>query len=290
LQTVLIRLSYGAIGVTILFSLLYAANNAFGIWPITIDFMLTFHGFVNCIVFGMLGVIGWALAPPETKHVTSDFPVSQIRGKLKGTGGAHPGLVDDLSVLVNTTALPKTIVDFYENTGKYKLFASVKWSGWFKPFAVCYKLISKKIQQLNLPISSEKIEMTGEIRKVDSSQDGRRNPRVWIRKEKEDVIFAAIYSQHETDGRTYMNIGLPLPFSSMIGILQLKEMDGSLILTSEGEGDTGIYLAAGKTLFALPLTEYFTIQETKPGYLTALHKMRIFGIPFLRINYDICLE
>ncbi|MDR7073397.1 YndJ family protein [Fictibacillus barbaricus] len=286
-QTVLIRLSYSAIGVTILFSMLYAANNAFGIWPITIDFMLTFHGFVNCIGFGFLGVIGWAIAPPETKHVTPDFPVSRIRGKLKGTGKEHPGLVDDLSVLVDTRELPKTIVDFYEQTSQYQLFASIKWSPWFKPFAVCYKLISKKMQQLNLPISSKQIEMTGEIRTVDSSLDGRRNPRVWIRKEKEDVVFAAIYSQHETDGRTYMNIALPLPFSSMIGILQLKKLEGSLILTSEGGGDTGIYLAAGKTLIVLPLSEHFAIQETKPGYLTALHKMRIFGIPFLQIDYDI---
>lgn len=105
------------------------------------------------------------------------------------------------------------------------------------------------MQQLNLPISSKKIEMTGEILTVDSSLDGRENPRVWIRKENGSIIFAAIYSQHESAGKTYMNIGLPLPFSSMIGILQLQERNGTLILTSQGEGDVGIYFAAGKTLF-----------------------------------------
>jgi hypothetical protein len=84
-----------------------------------------------------------------------------------------------------------------------------------------------------------------------------------------------------------MNIALPLPYSSMIGILQLDAIDGSLILSSEGESDSGIYLAAGKALFKLPLSEHFLINETIAGILTAHHKMRIFGMPFLHIDYTI---
>lgn len=84
-----------------------------------------------------------------------------------------------------------------------------------------------------------------------------------------------------------MNIALPLPHSSMIGILQLEEIDGRLILKSEGSGDEGIYLGVGKFLFKLPLSEHFTITETHTGHLTALHKMKIFGIPFLEIDYRI---
>ena len=80
LQAVLIRLSYSALGITILFSLLYAANNAFGKWFVSIDFMLMFHGLLNCLMFGMLGVLGWMLAPPKTKQVVWNFPVSRIRG------------------------------------------------------------------------------------------------------------------------------------------------------------------------------------------------------------------
>ncbi|MBY6037128.1 YndJ family protein [Fictibacillus nanhaiensis] len=287
LQAFCIRLSYGGLGFTILFSMLYAANNAFGNWPVSIDFMLVFHGFVNCVIFGLIGVLGWALGSPETKYVSPSFPVSRIRGKLKGTGERHRGLVDDLSVLVDTNVLPEKIIHFYEHTDQYQLFASVKWAIWFKPFVLCYKLISKKMQQLNLPISSKRIEMTGEIRVVDPILDGRIKPRVWVRKENENIIFAAIYSYHETADRTYMNIALPLPFSSMIGILALVEKENSLILTSEAKGDTGIYLASGKTLFKLPLSEQFSIEETNKGSLSASHSMRIFGIPFLKIKYTI---
>ncbi|MGJ3194448.1 YndJ family protein [Peribacillus frigoritolerans] len=287
LQTILIRLSFSALGITILFSLLYATNNSFGLWFVSIDFMLKFHGLFNCLIFGMLGVLGWVLVPPKTKQDVWNFPVSRIRGALKGAGKQHPGLVDELSDFVDIKTLPKTIVHFYENTDQYRLFASVKWATWFKPFAVCYKLISTKLQQLNLPISSKRTEMTYKIRAVDQTLDGRGNPRAWIRQVKENTVFVAIYSQHKTEGRTYMNIALPLPYSSMIGILQLDAIDGSLILSSEGESDSGIYLAAGKALFKLPLSEHFLINETIAGILTAHHKMRIFGIPFLHIDYTI---
>ncbi|WP_339165241.1 YndJ family protein [Siminovitchia sp. FSL W7-1587] len=284
-QAILIRISYSALGVTILFSLLYVTNHIF--WFARIDFMLIFHGFTNCFFFGMLGVLGWVVAPPKTSQAIWRFPVSQIRGSLESTGGQRAGLVDNLSDFVHIKTLPKTIVDFYEHTDQYRLFASVKWSTWFKPLAVCYKLISTQLQQLNLPLSSKWTEMTCNICAVDPMLDGRKNPRAWIRQVKEKTVFTAIYSQHETKGRTYMNIALPLPHSSMIGILQLKASDGTLILTSEGEGDPGIYLAIGKTLFKLPLSENFIIQETREGKLAAHHNMKIFGIPFLKINYSI---
>lgn len=287
LQAVLVRLSYSALGITILFSLLYALNSALGQWFVSINFMLAFHGFLNCLVFGMLGVLGWVAAPPKPRKGGWNFPVSQIRGTLKGAGRKHPGLVDDLSVFVDVKALPKTIVHFYEHTDHYQLFASVKWSAWFKPLALCYKLISTRLQQLNLPISSNCTEMTYKIHTVDPKLDGREHPRAWIRKVKENTVFVAIYSQHETGGRAYMNIALPLPWSSMIGILQLDVIDGSLRLTSDGEGDPGIYLAAGKTLFKLPLSEHFLIKEAAAGTLTAHHNMRIWGLPFLKIDYTI---
>ncbi|WP_299093686.1 YndJ family protein [uncultured Metabacillus sp.] len=285
LQGVLIRLSYCALGITILFSMLYAAGNAFGLWSISMDVMLTFHGFLNCVVFGLAGVIGWVLAPPATKQGEWNFPVSQLRGRLKDSGKPYAGLVDHLHEFVDTKALPKTIVDFYEQTNQYQLLASVKWAVWFKPFAFCYKLISTRLQQLNLPLTSKWTEMTFTLQAVDPLLDGRQRPRAWIRQVNNKTVFTAIYSQHESAGRTYMNIALPLPGSSMIGILQLDVVGDSLILSSKGNGDAGIYLAVGRNLFMLPLSEYFYLTETSEGHLTAKHWMRIFGIPFLQIDY-----
>jgi YndJ-like protein len=287
LQALLIRISYSALGVTILSSLLYALNSAFGSWYVSIENMLLFHGLVNCIFFGLAGVVGWAASPPASKQDTWSFPVSRIRGAVEWRGKKHPGLVDDLKDFVDVESLPHSIVHFYEHTEEYGLTASVKWAPWFKPLAWCYKLISIRMQQINLPISSKKTEMTGEILQVDPEIDGRVHPRVWVRRVNKSTVFAAIYSRHETNGRNFMNIALPLPYSSMTGILQLKESEGSLILTSEGQGDPGIYLSFGKNLFKLPLSEHFLIRQTSRGSLAASHNMKIFEMHFLNIEYSI---
>lgn len=286
-QGFLLRISYGAVCVTILWSLLYAFGNLIGTSIVGIPDMLKFHGFFNCVLFGGVGVLAWAIAVPKSVQQSFSFPVSKIRGKLSVTGEAHPGLVDDLSRYVDTEHLPQSIPHFYEQTHTYSLTASVQWNTWFKPFALIYQGISRWMQQLNLPFSSQPVEMTGDIVQVDEHLDGRIAPRAWIRKINEQTTFVAIYSQHTTAQTTYMNIALPLPFSTMIGVLSLYEEDHKLHLTSKQGDDAGIYLAIRDFLFKLPLHEHFTIEAVNDTTLTAIHKMHIFGIPFLRIDYKI---
>ncbi|MGE7090636.1 hypothetical protein ACQKII_04095 [Lysinibacillus sp. NPDC048646] len=249
--------------------------------------MLKFHGLMNSLIFGGIGVVAWAIEVPKTTHHKFTFPISRIRGKLHGSGDAHPGLVDALSDFTNTTKLPSAISHFYEQTNAYRLLASVQWRTWFKPFAFLYQGISRWMQQLNLPFTSKQIEMTGIIAKVDAEQDGRHAPRAWIRKIGQQTTFVAIYAKHTTAQTTYMNIALPLPFSTMIGVLYLYEEHGQLHLTSAHEGDAGIYLAFKDYMFKLPLHEHFIITATNDRNLTAVHTIRIFGMPFLQIDYQI---
>ena len=287
MQGLLLRISYGAICVTILWSLLYAIGNLMGTSIVGIPDMLKFHGFFNCVLFGGFGVIAWAIAVPKSMQPPFTFPISNIRGKLTKTGVEHPGLVDDLSDYVDTSKLPQSISHFYEQTNEYKLTASVQWHTWFKPFALIYQVLSRWMQQLNLPFSRKPIEMTGHILKVDEQLDGRMSPRAWIRKIGKQTTFVAIYSQHTAAQTTYMNIALPLPFSTMIGVLYLYEEDGKLHLTSAHEGDAGTFLAIRHFFFKLPLHEHFTLTATSETSLAAMHKMRIFGLPFLKIDYQI---
>ena len=295
IQKILVTVSFGALGITIIFSLLYAVGNAFGVFQVTIEFMLKFHGFFNCVLFGLCGLVGWSILTPGSPYSTWNFPVSLIKGRFvigeqivetnKGTQ-SYNGLVDDMGVYVNRNNVQASIIDFYENTKQYQLYSEVHWHTWFKPFAVVYGNISKKIQQLNLHYSSRKMEMTGDIIAV---EDGRLKTRAWLRKIGSDVIFVALYSLHEKDEKTYMNIALPLPFSSMTGILELREQDNlNLLLTSSGSdnSDAGIYLSFNKYVFKLPLHEQFLIEEIC-GQLSAKHRMKIFSIPFLSIDYTI---
>lgn len=290
LQGVAIRLSIGVLCFTILWSLLYAFGNFTGNVIVGIPDMLTFHGMFNSIFFGSLTILGWAMQIPESRQPVYNFPVSKIRGTWRKEGVPHPGLVDHLADYTDIDHLPDSIQHFYEHTEEYRLFASVQWRRWFKPFAFFYHLISRRIGQLNLPLSPKRNEMTGTIRKVEETLDGRVNPRVWRRTIGNETVFVAIYSKHHiTEGRTYMNIALPLPFSTMIGILSLEEKEGRLHLSSDGSKDEGIYLAIGHYIMRLPLQEHFVIEE-KGKELKAMHDMKIFGLPFLHIDYSIVHE
>ncbi len=138
------------------------------------------------------------------------------------------------------------IIDFYENTIDYRLFATVRWHKWFTPFAFLYSLISRKTEQINLPLHRNEVEMTGDIYLFIMNIDGREDVRAWIRKIDGQYAFIALYSSHRSsEGKEFMNIALPLPFSTMTGILELNAIGNDLQLTSrksEAASDAGIYL------------------------------------------------
>ena len=295
LQKWFLRISFAALGLTIVFSLFYALGNGFGLITVSIDFMLRFHGLLNCVLFAMIGLIGWSLFVPKTTFSPTAFPVSNIRGKFIRDGQSNIlGLVDSMKVFepqIDCKTLAPKVVDFYENTVDYRLFATVKWHTWFMPFALIYKLISRKMEQINLPLHRRQIEMTGMIHSVDEKLDGRESVRAWVRKVGQRTAFVALYSTHKNEGRTYMNIALPMPFSAMIGVLDLIQHGCDLQLTSKKlsspTSDAGIYLAVKNRVLKLPIEEDFFVRETEDGSLIAEHKMWIFSIPFLTINYSI---
>ncbi|CAM5223534.1 YndJ-like protein OS=Ureibacillus acetophenoni OX=614649 GN=SAMN05877842_11381 PE=4 SV=1 [Ureibacillus acetophenoni] len=109
-QKGLILVSFGSLGVTILFSFLYAFGRLTKNFTISIDFMLQFHGFLNCVLFALFGLIGWSISVPSAKTNKWTFPVSQIRGRMvigekilpqiqdDPNTDFHRGLVDDMSI------------------------------------------------------------------------------------------------------------------------------------------------------------------------------------------------
>ncbi|MEK5037576.1 YndJ family protein [Sporosarcina sp. FSL K6-3457] len=297
LQKWMVRMSFGALGVTIIFSLLYALGNGFGLTAVDIDFMLRFHGVLNCLVFALCGIVGWSLSTPTTSFDGPTFPVSHIRGKWmigeqildNKVDTNHSGLVDDMDVYQCVTISPG-IIHFYENTTDYRLFTTVKWRTWFKPVAFLYALISRQTQQINLPVHNRQVEMTGDVLALRDGVDGRKNVRAWVRKIDKNTAFVALYAEHTHAGRTYMNIALPLPFSTMTGILELHQVGNELQLTSKKisspNSDAGIYLSwKANHLFKLPIEENFMVREMADGTLLARHSMWLFSLPFLTIEY-----
>lgn len=308
LARIFISISSAVLMITICFSLLYSWGRLQNAASISIQSMIFIHGAVNAFGVVLPALIGWLIE--GTEDGLSSFygkPMSRLVGN-RAIGGSflkkkklidsniYDGLINRMknfaSDKFDESKLSPLIADFYENTKKYSLKANIRWSVWFKPLAYLYEKISRHIQQIHLSMGGVWEPMEGDIIGVNSQEDGRNHVRAWIRKNgRGEAIFVALYSEHHHRGITYMNVALPLPYSNMTGILKMQNVDNNLMLTSKSNnvvaGDEGIYLFTRFFTVRLPLAESFLIKQTSTTTLSANHKMWIFGIQFLEIEYII---
>ncbi|MGG0724836.1 YndJ family protein [Bacillus mycoides] len=304
---ILLTLSSSTLMVTIMFSLIYSYGNFKQVMTITIAQMVWIHGVVNGIGVALPAFVGWMIEKSAPNYKYYGKPMSRLRGNATvGEAFLHnrnlidnkeyKGLVDKMndfhSEAFDATKIPLSIIRFYENTKEYELQSHIKWTRWFRPLAFCYEKMSKRVRQIHLGMGGKWETMHGSIIGVIDEKDGRENVRAWLRKnEAGESIFVALYSKHTHEDEKYMNIGLPLPYSNMTGILKLCNKNKDLIITSKlrrnGKGDEGIYLHTRFFTIRLPLAETFIIKESTDQILEANHRMWIFGVKFLEIDYEI---
>ncbi|MFV9833104.1 YndJ family protein [Bacillus stercoris] len=302
----LIRLSSAVLMITIAFSMIYS----FGVFrqevTLTINQMIWIHGFVNAFGVILPALIGWRIEDPKPFDAGRIKTFSHIFGKRKigkdflaniqaESNVQYSGLVDDMGSLRSKDFSPEKlaplILSFYEQTIEYNIKAKVTWNTWFRPLAIVYEWFSRRTGQIHLSTNPDWYRMFSEIKGVHSKKDGREKVRAWIRtNEKKETIFTALYSMYRSNGEGYMNISLPLPFSSMTGILKPYHHQEKLILTSRRRksraGDEGIYLQTRAGTYPLPLSETFLIEAAHDNKLTAVHHMWLFGIKFLTVHYS----
>ncbi|MDP4102891.1 MAG: YndJ family protein [Bacillota bacterium] len=305
--TFLIRLSSAVLMITIAFSMIYS----FGVFrqevTLTINQMIWIHGFVNAFGVILPALIGWRIEDAKPFDADSVKTFSRIYGKRKigeeflaniqaENNARYSGLVDDMGSLRSKDFSPEKlaplILSFYEQTIEYNIKAKVTWSTWFRPLAIIYEWFSRRIGQIHLSTNPDWYRMYSKIKGVHSKKDGRERVRAWIRtNEKNETIFTALYSVYRSNGEGYMNISLPLPFSSMTGILKPYHHQEKLVLTSRRRksraGDEGIYLQTRAGTCPLPLSETFLIEAVHDNKLTAVHHMWLFGLKFLTVHYSI---
>ncbi|EJQ43238.1 hypothetical protein IEE_03416 [Bacillus cereus BAG5X1-1] len=304
---ILLTLSSSTLMVTIMFSLIYSYGNFKQAMTITIAQMVWIHGVVNGIGVALPAFVGWMIEKSAPKYKYYGKIMSRLRGNATvGEAFLHnrnlidnkeyKGLVDKMndfhSEAFDRAKIPLSIIRFYENTKEYELQSHIKWTRWFRPLAFCYEKMSKCVGQIHLGMGGKWETMHGSIIGVIDEKDGRENVRAWLRKnEAGESIFVALYSKHTHEDEKYMNIGLPLPYSNMTGILKLCNKNKDLIITSKlrrnGKGDEGIYLHTRFFTIRLPLAETFIIKESTDQILEANHRMWIFGVKFLEIDYEI---
>ncbi|QWU44619.1 YndJ family protein [Bacillus sp. NP247] len=304
---ILLTLSSSTLMVTIMFSLIYSYGNFKQVMTITIAQMIWIHGVVNGIGVALPAFVGWMIEKSTPNYKYYGKPMSRLRGNATvGEAFLHnrnlidskeyKGLVDKMndfhSEAFDMAKIPLSIIRFYENTKEYQLQSHIKWTRWFRPVALCYEKMSKRVGQIYLGMGGKWETMHGSIIGIIDERDGRENVRAWLRKnEAGESIFVALYAKHTHKNETYMNIGLPLPYSNMTGVLKLCNKSNDLIITSKlrrnGKGDEGIYLHTRFFTIRLPLAETFIIKESKDQILEANHRMWIFGVKFLEIDYEI---
>lgn len=305
---ILLSFSAAVLVATISFSLIYAYGRVQESVTLTISEMIFIHGAVNAFGVVLPALIGWMIeGPVHPSHSYYGKPMSRVFGtrtiesdflvrKQLIDEEVYNGLVDRIGDFssddFDEKRLSPSIADFYEQTENYELQANIRWAGWFRSFASVYQNISRRVGQIHLGMGGVLERMDGDIIGVKSEADGRNDVRAWIRKnEGGETIFLALYSKHQYDNETYMNIALPLSYSNMTGILKPYNDQNDLILTSvsrkQGNGDEGIYWHTPLFTIRLPLAETFIIKEVRAGVLTASHKMWIFGMKFLEVDYNI---
>lgn len=304
---VLLIISSSTLMVTIMFSLIYSYGNLKHVMTMTIAQMVWIHGVVNGIGVALPAFVGWLIEKSAPNYKYYGKPMSRLRGNTTVgeaflhnrhliDGKEYKGLVDNMndfhSEAFNVTKIPLSIIRFYENTIEYELQSHIKWNRWFRPLAFFYEKMSKRVGQIHLGMGGKWETMHGSIVGIIDEKDGREGVRAWLRKnDVGESIFVALYSKHTYKNETYMNIGLPLPYSNMTGILKLCNKSNVLIITSKlrsnGKGDEGIYLHTRFFTIRLPLAETFIIKERTGHILEANHRMWIFGVEFLEIDYEI---
>ncbi|WP_144556927.1 YndJ family protein [Bacillus pumilus] len=292
---------------TIVLSLFYSAGMLMRVTYISIEQMIWFHGSINAFFVVLPGLIGWLIEGPKDQFKQKNFPISKVHGRFQKISFQEEskhnpeklGLVDSLDELNGTTfsvdRVSPVIRRFYEDPMAFTLQAAVSFHWWIRPFVFLLLPLFKKIGQLYLGLSRHPYEMKGRLIRFQHPKEERKNVRAWIRHNvKGEQVFFALYALHHDAAAGYMNIALPLPYSQLTAILKPFNEKEDFILKSTcpkgSTGDEGLYLHTPFITMQLPMEESFHMKPETDQSLTAVHQMKLFGIPFLTIHYQIDSE
>jgi len=198
-------------------------------------------------------------------------------------------------------SLNPKVIDFYEKTSNYNFEIWSEWCGFFKPFGwLLFVIFSKRLQQLNLPLSSMQSAkgINSNIIKLVDKESRQSKWTIWYRilKSTNNVIYSGVYTVCEVPnipGRL-LKVVFPLPNGNAMVIMRKEILEnGSLKLCSDGRkfGDNGFYFTLtnhkGKywTRFVKSMHEWITVYVDEEQILRADHNLHFYGFPFLNLHY-----
>ncbi len=243
----------------------------------------------------------------KTTGVGRDYfaQLASERGFDVNTSRGVRGLIrfDDLrGPTFDPSAVHPSVRSFYENTSEYEFESWSEWCGAFRPFGAALSLLfSKRLQQLNVPISS--LDTAGgtisEVVQLRDPQSDRVAMTAWIRvlRRTGNVLYAGSYSSVRVPGHPdpCVKVVFPLPNGNAVVVMKPSvDADGALTITSSGQrfGDPGFYFTVRRrggdawARYVRTMRESIRVYAAEePGEVRADHVLTIFGRVFLRLHY-----
>ena len=242
----------------------------------------------------------------RSRYVGTGY-VQELAGVLGGSYLADApdvGIVASLDELAgpgfDPAGVDPRVREFYEHTTRFRLDIIPRWRLWVRPGYLLYRtLVARPLGQANVPMNQRETQrgIRSRIDTITLPDQDVVAVRGWIRSftDTDEPIYVGIYTTYRHDGRGYVSVGFPVPQASFTAtLLPRNRPDGGLVLTSRSELEhPGHYLTyvdpATRELTALAVPGFAEQLDVylRDGQLRAEHAFRVFGLPFLVLDYRI---
>jgi hypothetical protein len=242
----------------------------------------------------------------RTRYVGTGYvrDLAEVLGGVYQPATPDVGIVASLDDLVgpdfDPTSVDPLVREFYEHTTRFALDITPRWRLWVRPGYLLYRtLVARPLGQANVPMNQREAQrgVRSRIDTIASTPGGVVSIRGWIRSfgDTDEPIYVGIYTTYRHDGRGYVSVGFPLPQASFTATLAPRaRAGGGLVLSSQSPLDhPGHYLTyvdpQTRDLTTLAVHGFAETLDVyvESGVLRAEHAFRMFGIPFLTLDYRI---
>ncbi len=250
----------------------------------------------------------WLLTPIGNEDIISDKFVQELAKRenlVVIRNQKNAGLLNSIDQLgldeESKARLNERIINFYENTSNFEIEFWSEWNPVLKPFyQVLSFLFSKRLQQLNLPLSSMDSAkgLISEVIKLQNKTTLENMWTIWYRKLKNtgDVIYSGVYTQclNPNYKKPLLKVIFPLPNGSATVFMTIEvDKNGDLVLISNGKkfGDNGFYFTLTDpqgnwwAKFVSSMHEKLKVFVNTEGELRADHHLYFYGMKLLHLHY-----
>jgi hypothetical protein len=246
----------------------------------------------------------WLRGPVGDPERIADEWVAREAQRLGGSLVEGGGLLGSLTLLAgeefDPSLLAGPVVDFYQNTARWRLEMWSQWCPAAWPFGwLLSAVFARRLQQLALPLRPLDVAQGMDSRVVGvRGPDGAQLGAAWLRNLRStgQLVYSGWYGVATVPHRRDPSIRVvfPLPNGSITIFLRPEVgPNGSLILASPlGRfGDDGAYLIVtqpdghGAWTRRVPLAERFVVWIDDEGILRTDHALDLWRIPVIRLHY-----